>query len=333
MMNRPRRPAVRGVIRFAFALSAVAALPLVLTARAAAVEVRTLVAFDRTAGQTPESVAIAEDGTVYVSLAFASEIYRITPTGQRSTLDIPTAGGITVGLAIDPHQTGSLYVAVRSANPAAAGVWRVARNRFDHPTRVVPLPTDSFPNGMTFDRYGSLYIADSNLGRIWRVAAGAAQATVWAAGPLLAPTGESFEGFALPGANGIKVRARTLYVSNTATRTIITIPIDSGGSAGPMTVRFHGVEVDDFAFAANGDLYATENPSSQLLRITPGGIITTLADSTDGLDNPSDVAVDPLPDRRRELLITNSAYFGTRPSLEEIRADSVGQRLTWPALV
>jgi hypothetical protein len=70
----------------------------------------------------------------------------------------------------------------------------------------------------------------------------------------------------------------------------------------------------------------TDNPSSQLLRIVPGGIITTLADSTDGLDNPSDVAFDPRPDHRRELLITNSAYFGTHPSLEEIRTDSIGQR-------
>jgi hypothetical protein len=44
------------------------------------------------------------------------------------------------------------------------------------------------------------------------------------------------------------------------------------------------------------------------------------------LDNPSDVAFDPRPDRRHELLITNSAYFGTRPSLAEIRTLGVGQR-------
>ena len=328
MRNHPHRPAERGVVRFAVPLIAAAVLPLVITARASAVEARTLVSFDRAAGQTPESVAIATDGTTYVSLAFASEIYRITPTGRQSTLDIPTAGGITVGLAIDSHDTDFLYVAVRSADPTAAGVWRVARDRFDDPTRVVSLPTDSFPNGMTFDQRGNLYIADSDLGRIWRVAPGAPQATVWAAGPLLAPTGESFQGFVLPGANGVKVRGRTLYVSNTAGRTILTIPIDPDGSAGSMTVRFHGVEADDFAFAANGDLYVTDNPGSQLLRITPGGIIATLANATDGLDNPSDVAFDPRPDRRRELLITNSAYFGTRPSLQEIRTNSIGQRHT-----
>jgi len=326
MTNRPHRPARRSVVRFALPLIAVAVLPLVITARAAAVEAQTLVSFDRAAGQTPESVAVVSDGTAYVSLSFASEIYRITPAGQQSTLDIPTAGGITVGLAIDSRDTNFLYVAVRSADPAAAGVWRIPRDRFDDPARVVPLPTDSFPNGMTFDERSNLYIADSDLGRIWRVAPGAARATVWAAGALLAPTGESFQGFVLPGANGVKVRGRTLYVSNTAGRTILTIPIGADGSAGPMTVRFHGVEADDFTFAANGDLYVTDNPSSQLLRITPGGIVTTLANSSDGLDNPSDVAFDPRPDRRHELLITNSAYFGTRPSLAEIRTLGVGQR-------
>ena len=195
MTNRPHRPARRSVVRFALPLIAAAVLPLVITATAAAVEAQTLVSFDRAAGQTPESVAVVSDGTAYVSLSFASEIYRITPAGQQSTLDIPTAGGITVGLAIDSRDTNFLYVAVRSADPAAAGVWRIPRDRFDDPARVVPLPTDSFPNGMTFDERSNLYIADSDLGRIWRVAPGAAKATVWAAGALLAPTGERLPGF------------------------------------------------------------------------------------------------------------------------------------------
>jgi hypothetical protein len=94
-----------------------------------------------------------------------------------------------------------------------------------------------------------------------------------------------------------------------------------------MTVQFRGVQADDFAFAVNGDLYATENPLSRLVRITPRGVITTLATATDALDNPSDVAFDPRPDRRRDLFITNSAYFGTHPSLQELRTATVGQRL------
>ena len=41
----------------------------------------------------------------YVSLAFASEIDRIAPDGVQSKLTIPTDGGITAGVAIDPQTT------------------------------------------------------------------------------------------------------------------------------------------------------------------------------------------------------------------------------------
>ena len=186
-------------------LAGTVALALVLAAGAAAAPLQTIVAFNPAAKETPENLAIAGDGTIYVSLAFASEIRRIAPDGTQSKLTIPTMGGITVGVAIDRHGHG-LDVAVRSPDPAAAGIWRVPLASFADPTRVAALPTSSFPNGIAFDSAGNLYIADSNLGVIWRLAPGASQAAVWSESPLLAPTGASFMNFPLPGANGIKVR-------------------------------------------------------------------------------------------------------------------------------
>jgi sugar lactone lactonase YvrE len=258
-------------------LAAIAVVLLVLPASAATASLHTVTAFDPALKQTPENLAIAGDGTIYVSLAFAGQIRRIAPDNKQATLAIPTMGGITVGVAIDRHHGGDLDVAVRSADPSAAGIWRVARARFDHPTRIAPLPTDSFPNGITFDSAGNLFIADSNLGRIWRLARGASRATVWSSGPLLAPTGATFMHVALPGANGIKIRRGAVYVSNTSTKKILAIPMRADGSAGKIAVRFSGFEADDFAFAADGDLYIAENPPSKLVRIAPGGSVTTLA--------------------------------------------------------
>ena len=326
-MNRCRTSRGRTLLRVAAPLGAIVVGLGLLTGNAMAAALLTLLTFDRAAGQTPESVAITTDGTAYVSLAFAGQIRRITPNGSQATLTMPTAGGITVGVAIDAHHDNDLDVAVRSADPNAAGIWRVPRVGFDRPTRIAALPTVSFPNGVTFDADGNLYVADSDLGRIWRLARGASQATVWAQGPLLSPTGESFQGFELPGANGLKIRGKTLYVSNTSTQTIIAIPIRRDGTAGSMAVRFSGVQIDDFAFAVNGDLYATENPPSRLVRITPCGVVSTVATATDGLENPSDVAFDPRPAHRRDLLVTNSAYFGTNPSLQEFPTGRVGQHL------
>ena len=307
-------------------LAGMVAVGLVFAAGAAAAPLKTVVAFNPAARETPENLAIARDGTIYVSLAFASEIRRIAPGGAQRTLTIPTIGGITVGVAIDRNENG-LDVAVSSPDPAAAGIWRVPLASFTHPTRIAALPTSSFPNGITFDSAGYLYIADSNLGVIWRLAAGATQATVWSESPLLAPTGASFMNFPLPGANGIKVRHSRVYVSNTSTDNILTIPIRPGGEAGQVAAKFTGIEADDFAFAANGDLYVAENPPSELVRVTPSGDVKRLATQADGLDNPSAVAFDPRPGERKQLYIANSAYFGTHPSLEAAATDTVGQRL------
>jgi sugar lactone lactonase YvrE len=308
-------------------VAGIVVVALLLAATAAATSLRTVTAFDPAAKQTPENLAIAGDGTIYVSLAFAGEIRRIALGKKQATLSIPTGGGITVGVAIDRRHGGDLDVAVRSPDPSAAGIWRVPRASFDHPTRIAPLPTGSFPNGITFDSAGNLYIADSNLGRIWRLARGASRATVWSRGRALAPTSASFMNVSLPGANGIKIRGGVVYVSNTSTKKILAIPIRADGSAGRIAVRFSGIEADDFAFAANGDLYVAENPPSKLVRIAPGGSLTALATRANGLENPSAVAFGTRPHQRRWLYITNSAYFGTHPSLERTVTRTAGQRL------
>lgn len=325
-LTTPRsKPSLHGRTRHRLAVTLAACL-FVATGSALAAGLRTVLTFDAAAKQTPENIAITDSGAVYVSLSFASQIRRIAPGGQQTSLTMPTQGGLTTGLAID-RRHGDLDVGVRSIDPAEAGIWRIPLARFSDPTRIAALPADSFANGITFDRAGNLYIADSNLGRIWRVARGASRATVWVHSHLLDPTGASYKHFPLPGANGIKIRAGVVYVTNTATKTLLAVPIRRDGRAGKITVRLRGIQADDFAFAANGDMYITENPLSKLLRVTPTGRVVTIATSSDGLQNPSAAAFDPRPGRRTHLIITNSAYFATQPSLQELDTTTVGLKL------
>lgn len=319
----PSRPDVRPVA----ILAAGAAALLLVTGVALAAHLRLVVAFDSAAKQTPENIAVADGGTIYVSLSFASQVRRISPDGKQVTLTVPTMGGITTGLAIDRHHGDALDVGVRSPSPGAAGIWRIDRSRFALPRRIVPLPAGSFANGITFDTGGNLYVADSSMGIIWRVARGSSRATVWARSKLLAPTGAAYKSFPLPGANGIKVRGHIVYVTNTATEKVLSIPIRRDGAAGKITIRHGGIQGDDFAFAANGDMYIAENPLSRLVKLTAAGRLTTIATAADGLQNPSAVAFDPRPGRRTRLYITNSAYFGTSPSLQETIATTSGMRL------
>jgi sugar lactone lactonase YvrE len=107
-----------------------------------------------------------------------------------------------------------------------------------------------------------------------------------------------------------------MYVSNTSTDEILTIPLKPDGTAGEITVRYHLNAPDDFAIARNGDLYVAENVPNQLVRVTPGGTITTLATATDGLSNPSAALFGTLGREHSRLYVTNSSYFGSNPSLQ-----------------
>jgi sugar lactone lactonase YvrE len=284
--------------------------------------VHTLALFSFAAGQTPENLAIDRDGSIYVSLAYASTISRLSPSGASTQLVVPTRGGIVAGVAID-HPADALDIAVRSRSAAAAGIWQIPLADFASTValrRLAPLPTSAFPNGMSFDVHENLYVADSALGCIWRIRHGESWAEVWSSNALLAPSGAAYHGFPVPGANGVHPWGQALYVSNTSRSTIIRIPISADGHAGAPAVRFRGVQgADDFAFDVAGNLYVAADPLNEILRVAPSGRVTTLATkAVDRLDNPTAVAFGTQAADRQVLYITNAAYFSAhpRPSVE-----------------
>jgi sugar lactone lactonase YvrE len=320
----PDNPIVRTTSPAAFALMvALAVTAMAPPAGASTTALRTVVPFDRAKGETPENLAIAPDGTVYVSLSFAGDVRRIATDGEQENVSLPTGGGLTVGIVTEPGHGDDVDVAVESAVPADAGIWRIPRAAFGDPTvspsRIAPLPTAAFPNGLAFDAHGNLYIADSTLGRIWRLTRGSSTPTVWATSPLFDPTGASFDGLALPGANGMKVHDGVVYTSNTSTDEILAIPIGPDGTAGPVSVRYHLDEPDDFAIARDGTMYVALNVPDLFVRVTPDGHVTTLFSGADGLDNPSAALFSPGRRGHDLLYITNSAYFGAAPSLQVTR--------------
>ena len=62
-----------------------------------------------------------------------------------------------------------------------------------------------FPNGVTLDQRGNIYVTDMILGAVWRVPAGGGPAEPWFQSPLLLGSGIFEFGFPL-GANGIAFR-------------------------------------------------------------------------------------------------------------------------------
>lgn len=258
-----------------------------------------LVRFDAAAGQLPEGVTVAQDGTVYASLSPLGQLVRVSDDGTWEV--VGTVEGVQEGdfglIGLAAHEDGSVYGGVFSANADAHGVWR-----FDVEAGTVERVPGSeqigLPNGIAFAQDGTMYVTDTMNGAVWRVVADGT-AEEWLRHELL--LGNESLGFPFPvGANGIAIddAASTVYVAVLELGTIVTIPIGADGAAGEPEVRAtlgtadSPARLDGIAFDAAGNLYIAQPLVNMVYRMAPNGIVATVATASDGLDGPASVAVD-----------------------------------------
>jgi len=280
------------------------------------VEVTTLLTFDEARGETPENIALDRHGNVYLTLLLAHVVVRLDERGHVDRVVLP--GALAAGIAIDPLCPDRLTVAVSSPDPALAGLWTVPFAAFTGratPSRAVALPPEGFPNGITYDRDGNLYVADSTLGRIWRVSHDSDAATIWLADPALAPTGAELGGVVVPGANGVKIARGRIWVSNSSTSMLLSAPIARDGSPGALSVAFDNLfTIDDFQITQRGEIIAALNFAEQVVSISPDGQIQVLEDAAAGARNPTAVALSDDGD----IYVTNGAFFSVGAKLQRI---------------
>lgn len=285
-------------------LVAVSAGP-VVSAQAAPAKLPVITTFSP--GDFPESLAVDGQGNLYASLGFIGEVVKVTPSGQYQQLaSLPVGAGLLTGLAFDPD--GSLYVADATfeASPTPPGVFRIGADGVV--TRVATLPADSFPNGLAFHD-GYLYISDSSLGAIWRLAPGGT-AAIWLQDPLLAPKISI-------GANGLAFWRGSLYVAVADSGMIVRVPVSAGGKAGTPVVTAQAPllrTADGIAFDVQGNLYIAVN-DNRLVRLAPDGVLTQLAAKNNGLVYPTMPAFGTTPTTRTTLYITNGALLNGAPDI------------------
>jgi len=260
--------------------------------------------FSLSAGQTPEDIALEPGAAVDVSFAKADQVARVTRGGHVDVVgQLPRSGncpviGFPVSAGIARAGDGAIYVVDCTGN-ADTGVWRLQNG--SAPAQIAQLPANSFPNDMALDNQaGDLYIADSLLGVVWKVPTRGGSPSAWATGPALQRT--SFFG-----ANGIAVHDHAVWVSNTDQGTIAEIPIRADGSAGPIRPVATGLAggIDNFiVLGRDNTILAALDQSSQVVLIRPGSRPQVILTATDGLSNPTDVAV-----RHDTIYVTSAAYF------------------------
>ena len=264
-------------------------------------DAREVAHFDVTALQQPENMTLEPDGAAVVTFNRARQVARVGTDGSVSilaTLPAPATGTATVsGIVRAPD--GSLYVNYNAGSQS--GIWRIAPGG-GTPAQVVAMPGVKVLNGLALDQgQNALYATDSSSGTVWKVSLKTGTASIWAQGAALQPTSSSGKG-----ANGIKVHDGAVYVSNTQQGTLMRIPIDAHGAAGPLTTVAQGVTgIDDFAFTGEGDtVLAAQNAISQASIVYSDGTHQTVLTAADGLSNPTSVAV-----RGSTVYITSGAYF------------------------
>ena len=285
----------------------------------AAARVQTLAAFDPSKGEFPEGIAVDRRQNVYVGLALTGEIRRFDPHGRSSTLaTLPVGGGFLLGLATDAR--GNVYAALASFDPATHGVWSVEPDGSQE--RIAALPANGVPNALAFDKAGNLYVTDSALGAVWRIARGGGP-ELFDQHPLLEPE----PGTQIPGANGIALEDHSLLVANTRFGRIVHIPIEPHGTAGEPTTlieRDDLIGADGVALDVRDNLYLVMfgGPAGgRLVRISPDGQVDELAGEADGLTGPASLAFGTDEHARKALFITNFDLFSTTPKPALVRVE------------
>ena len=278
---------------------------------------RTIATFDLAAGQQPENFIPAADGGFDVNFGFNRQVAYVSAKGQVSVLaTMPLSDSLSkspIGKAFLGGMVragGSLYVNYTTGFAADDGIWRIGPN--GQPTRISAFPVSSLLNGLALDpRTGYLYAADSLASVIRRVPLAGGTPVAWATGSALARTNNL-------GANGIKVHDGAVWVSNTDNGTLLRIPIDRDGGAGPIQTWASGLPtIDDFAFTGHGDTVAIAlDEDNKVVLLSDHRIVRTILSAGDGISNPSSI----VPLRGDTIAVASTAYFtNSDPNLLTVR--------------
>jgi hypothetical protein len=290
------------------------------TGTSALADVRVLAEFDEYAGQNAESVAPEPGGGAVVGMISARQVVRVGADGGTevlATMPVPADGGGTTPVVGTPQVTGvardhggAVFFLYAAGRGGLTGIWRLASGSTD-PQLIVPMPADTMPNALLIDRPADRFlVTDSTGGRVWEAPLSGGEPSVWSADPTLAPSG-------FFGANGLKLHAGAVWVSNYDLGTIVRIPVEQSGAAGPAAVHASDLAgVDDFDFTGRGDeILAAINDTSEVVRVAADGTHRVLLDGDDGLQGTTAVVV-----REDTAFITNGALRGgDRPALRVAR--------------
>lgn len=252
-----------------------------------------------------ESIAVRADGTLFVSSHLDGKVLRMGADGV-PVVHAAIAGKAT-GLALTP--AGDLLLTAWDADGIPT-LYTISPQGVV--TVLVILPDAIFLNGLTPLSPSTYLMADSYRGAIWQLNLADQSVSVWLEHPLLARSSEDRE---FPAVNGLKIHGQMLYASNTERMQLIQIPIQPNRQPGEPEIFFEPVNLDDFAFDREGNLYGTTHIYNSVVRITPDRRITTIAEAEQGMAGSTALAFGAGADDCTSLyVVTNGGLSYPLPS-------------------
>lgn len=252
-----------------------------------------------------ESIAVSPDGTLFVSSHLDGKVFRIGADG------VPVVhaaiAGKAAGLALTP--AGDLLLTAWDADNIPT-VFTISPQ--GDVAVLMTLPDAIFLNGLTPLTGASYLIADSYRGAIWQLNAAEKTVKIWLEHPFLARSSEDKE---FPAVNGLKIYGNALYASNTEKMQLVKIPIQAAGQPGEPEIFVPSVNLDDFAFDQDGNLYGTTHIYNSVVKITPDRRITTIAEAEQGMTGSTALAFGAgAGDRTSIYVVTNGGMSFPPPT-------------------
>jgi len=178
-------------------------------------------------------------------------------------------------------------------------------------SKVMAIKGAMFLNGITPLTATQFLIADAFKGCIWLLDMTSKTTSVWLRDPLL---GLSDPKQQTPAVNGLKIHQGVLYASNTQRQLLLRIPIRQG-KAGTPRVFVDKVNLDDFAIDKQGTLYGCTHFYNSVIRITPAGKITVIAEQPQGAAGCTSLAFGrSATDKHTLYVITNGGMLLPPPT-------------------
>jgi sugar lactone lactonase YvrE len=224
-----------------------------------------------------ENISEDADGTFYVTGAFESNLWKISPGGKVEKLAHFDQYPVILGVAALPDSV--VVGAFRRDFRTPAGVdFSIVGSEvvvLDKKTgkiiAAVPAQQGQVFNGMVADGRGKVLITDSLGASVWQFDPAARTLSLWLKDAALASSNAQSLG-----ANGIKVAGDWVYIANREKLSIFRVRIGADGKAqGPVALVVKDLpHADDFAVAPDGTIYlppGDQSKPSPMLRITPSG--------------------------------------------------------------